>query len=81
MHGQPAESAQLLEYTCFAAVRHEEGKTKHGQRSEPAEQGYKPELTAPWPLTEKAASPWGGEKATKERESEQGGEQKAEGPM
>lgn len=84
VHDQPVESVQLLEHTRFAACKQQLCTARGGKDqtwSEPAEQGYKPELTAPWPLTEKAASPRGGEKATKERESEQDGEQKAEGPM
>ena len=75
MQGHPVESMQLLEYTCFAACKQQLCTARGGKDqawSEPAEQSYKPELTAPWPLTEKAASPRGGEKAIKERESRVG---------
>lgn len=85
VHGQPVESAQLLEYTRFVTRKQQLCTACGGKdqaRPEPAEQGYKSEPTAPWPLTEKAASSGGGgEKATKERESGQGGEQKAGGPI
>lgn len=71
VHDQPVESAQLLEYTRFVACKQQLCLARGGKDqvwSVLAEQGSQAELTAPWPLSEKAASPQGGEKATIERE-------------